>query len=267
MMIYFDQMNRRLELEKTPQRIVSLVPSQTELLVDLGLQDHIVGVTKFCVHPRDLREKKEVVGGTKKVHPEKIAQLRPDIILCNKEENTPEMVEELQQYAPVHVSDVKTVDGSLELIREYGMIFDVREKASEVVGEILDKKTAFEEFVSDKPEKKVAYFIWKNPWMVVAEDTFINHLLELNKFKNVFAGSKSRYPEVKPEELQKLDPDLVLLSTEPFPFKEDDKEELSNLVRKDCIQIVDGEYFSWYGSRLISAFDYFRKLHAELETS
>ncbi|MGB7843654.1 MAG: helical backbone metal receptor [Salinimicrobium sp.] len=267
MMIFFDQLNRRLELKKTPQRIVSLVPSQTELLVDLGLEDRIVGVTKFCVHPRDLRKKKELVGGTKQVDPEKIAKLAPDIILCNKEENTPEMVEELQQIAPVHVSDIKTIDDSLELIREYGMIFGAKEKASEIVGKILDEKTAFLEFIAERPQKKAAYFIWKNPWMVVAEDTFIDHLLALNNFSNVFAGSKSRYPEVRPEELQKLEPDLVLLSTEPFPFKEDDKEELRKLVRKDCIRIVDGEYFSWYGSRLIEAFEYFRKLHAELAAS
>lgn len=266
-MIFFDQMNRRLELEKTPQRIVSLVPSQTELLVDLGLEDAIVGVTKFCVHPEELRKNKEVVGGTKQVHPEKIAALEPDIILCNKEENTPEIVEELQKIAPVHVSDIKTIDDSLELIREYGMIFGAKEKASEIVGRILDEKSDFQKFISGRPQKKAAYFIWKNPWMVVAENTFIDHLLALNNFSNVFAGSKSRYPEVRPEELQKLEPELVLLSTEPFPFKEDDKEELSKVVRKDCIQIVDGEYFSWYGSRLISAFDYFRKLHAELEAS
>ena len=266
-MTFFDQLNRKIELENTPQRIVSLVPSQTELLVDLGLEDLIVGVTKFCVHPEELRKKKEVVGGTKQVHPEKIAELQPDIILCNKEENTPEMVEELQKIAPVHVSDIKTIDDSLELIREYGMIFSAKEKASEIVGKILDEKKAFQEFVAERPQKKAAYFIWKNPWMVVAEDTFIDHLLELNNFSNVFAGSKSRYPEVKPEDLEKLEPDLVLLSTEPFPFKEDDKEELSKIVRKDCIHVVDGEYFSWYGSRLISAFGYFRRLHAELAAS
>lgn len=266
-MIFFDQMNRRLELEKIPQRIVSLVPSQTELIADLGLEEQIVGVTKFCVHPKELRKRKQVVGGTKQVHPEKIAELAPDIILCNKEENTPEIVEELQRLAPVHVSDIKTIDDSLELIREYGMMFDAKEKASEVVGKILDEKKAFEEFISQRPQKKTAYFIWKNPWMVVAQDTFIDHLLELNNFRNVFAGSKSRYPEVRPEELQDLEPELVLLSTEPFPFKEDDKEELSKVVRKDCIQIVDGEYFSWYGSRLIEAFNYFKRLHAELEAS
>ncbi len=267
MMIFFDQMNRKLELEKTPQRIISLVPSQTELLVDLGLEDSLVGVTKFCVHPEELRKKKEVVGGTKQVHPEKIAQLAPDIILCNKEENTPGMVEELQQIAPVHVSDIKTIDDSLELIREYGMIFGAKEKASDIVGKVLDQKRDFQEFISQRPQKRVAYFIWKNPWMVVGEDTFIDHLLQLNNFSNVFGDKKARYPEVKPEELEKLKPDFVLLSTEPFPFKEDDKEELSKMVRKDCIQIVDGEFFSWYGSRLIEAFDYFRKLHAEFDVS
>lgn len=266
-MVFFDQMNRRLELERSPGRIVSLVPSQTELLVDLGLQDRLLGVTKFCVHPENLRKEKEVVGGTKQVHPEKIAALKPDIILCNKEENTPEIVEELQKIAPVHVSDVKNIDDSLELIREYGIIFETKQKASEIVGKILDQKRDFQEFIDGRPTKRAAYFIWKNPWMVVGKDTFIDHLLEFNNFSNVFSDKKSRYPEIKLKELEKLDLELLLLSTEPFPFKEEDKEELSKILKKSRVQIVDGEYFSWYGSRLVEAFSYFKKLHAELDAS
>jgi len=267
MKTFYDQLNRQLEIEVPPKRIVSLVPSQTELLVDMGLRDSIVGITKFCVHPEDLRQKKKVVGGTKQVHIDKIRKLAPEIILCNKEENTPGMVQELEEIAPVHVSDVKDIDDSIELIREYGEIFDAREKASEIAGNILDLRNDFRKFVVDRPVQRVAYFIWKNPWMVVGKDTFIDHLLRLNNFENIFSSEKSRYPEIYLDQIDHKSLDHILLSTEPFPFKEEDKGDFKNLERNDCIHIVDGEYFSWYGSRLIAAFDYFKKLHHELSYS
>lgn len=263
---FFDQLNRKLEIDAPPKRIVSLVPSQTELLVDLGLRDSIVGVTKFCVHPKDLRDSKKVVGGTKQVHVDKIRELAPDIILCNKEENTPQIVEDLEEVAPVHVSDVKNIDDSIELIREYGEIFNVREKAFEIARKILNLRDEFRDFVKEEPVRNVAYFIWKKPWMVVGDDTFIDHLLRLNNFENIFSFEKSRYPEVFLEEVEKRKPDYIFLSTEPFPFKEEDKEAFEKVVRKDCIHIVDGEYFSWYGSRLVAAFSYFKKLHSGLKS-
>src|SRR5690606_15229799 len=118
-----DQLHRPLLLEKTPKRIISLVPSQTELLVDLGLESSIVGVTKFCVHPIHIKEEKVIVGGTKQVHFDKIRDLKPDIILCNKEENTKEMILELEKIATVHISDIYTIDDTLELIELYGDLF------------------------------------------------------------------------------------------------------------------------------------------------
>lgn len=267
MRVFYDQLDREIKISEPPKRIISLVPSQTELLVDLGLDDALTGITKFCVHPKDLRQRKNTVGGTKQVHVDKIRKLAPDIILCNKEENTPEMVAELENIAPVHVSDVKTIDDSLELIREYGEIFNVREKASVIAGQIMDLREDFLDFISKKPVQRIAYFIWKNPWMVVGKDTFIDHLLELNKFENVFRSERSRYPEIYLDKLNAENVDRVFLSTEPFPFKEEDKSLFKNAVRKDRIHIVDGEYFSWYGSRLIAAFDYFKKLHGTLSYS
>ncbi|MFD0977865.1 ABC transporter substrate-binding protein [Salinimicrobium gaetbulicola] len=267
MRVFYDQLDREIKIPNPPKRIISLVPSQTELLVDLGLEDVLIGVTKFCVHPKDLRQRKNTVGGTKQVHVDKIRKLAPEIILCNKEENTLEMVAELENIAPVHVSDVKSVDDSLELIREYGEIFGVREKASEIAGQIMDLREDFCEFIDKKPKQRVAYFIWKNPWMVVGKDTFIDHLLELNKFENVYRLEKSRYPEIYLDQLTTKNADRVFLSTEPYPFKEEDKSMFKKAVREDCIHIVDGEYFSWYGSRLIAAFDYFKKLHGTLSYS
>lgn len=264
MRIFYDQLDRKIELKATPRRVVSLVPSQTELLVDLGLREKIIGVTKFCVHPEDLRKEKKVVGGTKQVHYERIKALEPDLILCNKEENTEEMVAELEKIASVHVSDVKTIADSLELIKDYGEIFNVVEKASEIIQKIRQEKHLFEEVVKNQPHRRVAYFIWKDPWMVAGSDTFIDHLLELNRFKNVFSENNSRYPEINLEELDQKKVELVLLSTEPFPFREKDKEAFKKEGEFGRAHIVDGEYFSWYGSRLVAAFAYFRQLQAIL---
>jgi iron complex transport system substrate-binding protein len=264
MRIFHDQLNRKIELKQLPKRIVSLVPSQTELLVDLGLREQIVGVTKFCVHPKDLRKQKKIVGGTKQVHYKRISDLDPDIILCNKEENTEEMVTELEKIAPVHVSNVKNIDDSLQLIRQYGEMFGVAKKASEIAGKIKSEKDLFQQEMREVPERRVAYFIWKNPWMVAGGDTFIDYLLELNRFKNVFSEENSRYPEINLEQLGQRKVELLLLSTEPFPFKSKDKEALKKEMGIGGVHIVDGEYFSWYGSRLQAAFRYFRELQAIL---
>ncbi len=261
-MQFQDQLQRTIKLSQTPTRIISLVPSQTELLVDLGLKQELVGITKFCVHPLELRKEIEIVGGTKEVKIEKIAQLQPDLILCNKEENTPEMVEALEKIAPVHVSDISTIDESLKLIQQYGKIFYVEEKAEKLVGNIQNELENFQQFIENQPKRKVAYFIWRKPWMVAGGDTFINHLLQLNHFENIFAETL-RYPEVDLKRLKEAD--LVLLSSEPFPFKKKHQQGLTEFVHPNKIKFVDGEFFSWYGSRLEKAFRYFKKWHlAEL---
>ncbi|MHA7058283.1 ABC transporter substrate-binding protein [Aquimarina sp. M1] len=260
-MLYIDQLGRAIRFTEPPRRIVSLVPSQTELLVALGLSHAIVGVTKFCVHPNTIRKEKQIVGGTKHIHLDKIKELQPDIVLCNKEENTKEIVEVLQEEYPVHVSDISTIDESLELIHQYGKIFDSLKPATTLISEIRSEWNSFLKFITDKPKKKVAYFIWRKPWMVAGKGTFIHHLLEMNGFVNV-VGNQDRYPKISNDELTKLpDLDLILLSSEPFPFSEDHITEMKELVPNTKVILVDGEYFSWYGSRLHKAFSYFKTLH------
>ncbi len=254
-----DQLNRTLIFENTPKKIISLVPSQTELLVDLGLEKSIVGVTKFCVHPKHIRKMTTVVGGTKNVNYKKIKALEPDIIICNKEENTQHIVSELEKITRVYVSDILTINDSLQFILDVGSIFNLETNAEQLVKAIQNKLHEFNLFISTKPNKKVAYFIWRDPWMVVGSNTFINELLELNNFKNVFE-SEDRYPQIKIESLKKLDLDLVLLSSEPYPFKEKHINEIKEYTNAK-IALVDGEYFSWHGSRLLKASDYFKTLH------
>ena len=260
-MEFKDQINRDFELLATPKRIISLVPSQTELLVDLGLEEFIVGVTKFCIHPTSLRKTKTVVGGTKTINIDKIKALNPDIILCNKEENTKEIVETCEQIAPTHVSDIFTLDDSKELILQYGEILSCKIQANKIADELDKKLNDFKLFIKTKTEKKVAYFIWKEPWMVAGNNTFIDHLLELNKFNNIY-NNKERYPEINLQDIIKNnEPDLVLLSSEPYPFKEKHIEELKRHCNNAKVILVYGEMFSWYGSRLLKSFDYFKELH------
>jgi ABC-type Fe3+-hydroxamate transport system substrate-binding protein len=244
-------------------KIISLVPSLTELLVDLGLEENIVGVTKFCIHPKNLRKDKVIVGGTKNVHLEKIKALEPDFILCNKEENTKEIVENCSEIATTHVSDICTLTDIIALTTYYGTLFSCEKKAAIIKDELDAKIKDFKNFLADKATLKVVYFIWKNPWMVAADNTFINHLLALCKFDNCYKD-KSRYPEISLEDLKTKEIDVIFLSSEPFPFKEKNSSNFKDHAKNTDIVLVDGEYFSWYGSRLLKAFDYFKELRKRL---
>lgn len=260
-----DQLGTQHVFESTPKRIVSLVPSQTELLYDLGLEESIIGITKFCVHPFHFKSVKKIVGGTKKVHYEKIRLLQPDIIIANKEENTPEIVEELSNICPVWVTDIVSLEDNERMINDFGILFNKRTEAQKWVDKINFAVADFRQSTKDISSKKVAYFIWANPYMVAGNNTFINELLALNKFINIYERKEGRYPEV---ELKKIrlegDPDLVFLSSEPFPFTDEHAFELGRFTHHAKTVFVDGEYFSWYGSRLVKAIAYFKKMHKSI---
>ena len=262
--VFTDQIGNTISLTDSPKRIVSLVPSQTELLFDLGLEDRLVGITKFCVHPYHLKSTKKIIGGTKKVHIEKIKLLQPDIIIANKEENTEEMVVALQEIAPVWVSDIKTIQDNLDMISEFGKIFSVRTQAQQWQDKINHGLADFKKFMQGHEVQKAAYFIWKNPYMVAGGDNFINEMLKLNHFTNIYE-SKGGYPEVIIQKMRiQGDPDVVFLSSEPYPFKEEDAFEIGRFTHHAKTVFVDGEMFSWYGSRLVKAFQYFKKLQERL---
>lgn len=262
--IFTDQLGTAHVFENMPMRIVSLVPSQTELLFDLGLEENIVGITKFCVHPFHLKSTKAIVGGTKKVHLEKITHLQPDIIICNKEENTLEIVESLKEIAPVWVTDIVTIEDNLEMISQFGKLFNKRTEAQKWIDKINFAYHDFKAFIKDKEVQKVAYFIWKNPYMVAGDDTFINELLKLNHFRNIYE-KRGRYPEVIIQKMRiQGDPDIVFLSSEPFPFKDEDAFEIGRFTHHAKTVFVDGEMFSWYGTRIVKAFSYFKKLHERI---
>jgi len=259
-----DQIGREITLPVSPRRIVSLVPSQTELLYDLGLEERIVGITKFCVHPYHFKSTKKIIGGTKKVHYEKIRLLEPDLIIANKEENTIEIVEELRKICPVWVTNIITVEDNFRMINDFGQLFNCRTEAQKWNDKLYFALNDFKIFVADKPVLKTAYFIWKNPYMVAGSDNYINEMLKINYFQNIYEN-KSRYPEIEIKRIRlEGDPDLVFLSSEPYPFKEEDAFEIGRFTHHAKTIFVDGEMFSWYGSRLLKALAYFRKLHEKL---
>ena len=259
-----DQIGIAHTFENIPKRIISLVPSQTELLVDLGLEDSIIGITKFCVHPIHLKFEKTIVGGTKNVNFDKIKALHPDIIICNKEENTQEIVSQLSRICEVWVTNVVTIEDNFQMIADFGSVFNCQETAKNWIQKLTDGLTDFENFISGQPKIRTAYFIWKSPYMVAGYDTFINEMMKLNHFENVMENSQ-RYPEIQASDLALLKKsNLILLSSEPYPFKEEDAQEISLVFPKSKILLVDGEMFSWHGSRLLKALDYFKELKKQL---
>jgi len=253
---FTDMMGREVEIAFPPKRIVSVVPSQTELLHDLGLEDEVVGITKFCIHPDSWFRSKARIGGTKKLDIDKIRALKPDLIIANKEENEQAQIEALAAEFPVWISDIQTLPQALQMIQVVGLITDREMKANEIVDKIVQGFTKLQRAAS---AKKVAYFIWYNPWMSVGGDTFISNMIRTIGWHNVLAD-KSRYPEVRLEELKAHDPELVLLSSEPFPFKDKHIAEVKAVLPNADVQLVDGEMFSWYGSRMLKAVAYLQAL-------
>ncbi len=260
--IFIDQMNQRIELAGPPTRIISLVPSQTELLFYLGLDEELVGITKFCVHPEEQFRSNTKVGGTKQLNFEKIQQLQPDLIIGNKEENEKTQIETLQAQYPVWMSDIKTLDDAINMIEKIGRLVGKEKEALTLSDQIKKDFQRLQTINQNKPPISVAYLIWQKPYMVAA-DTFINNLLKVAGFNNVFQNKK-RYPPVTKKELQQSAPEVLLLSSEPFPFKEKHITELQSICPHTVIKLVDGELFSWYGNRLLFAVPYFINLRRQL---
>ncbi len=254
-----DQTGRDVHIPRIPSRIVSVVPSQTELLFDLGLNDKIVGITKFCVHPKELVKTKEKIGGTKNLNLEKIRSLKPDLIIANKEENKRSEIELLMKEFPVWISDVKTLDDALEMIQAVGELTGRSEGAQKISTTISNQFTDLQRLTSNVQPLPAAYLIWHRPMMTAGNDTFINSMIEWCRFKNVF-GERKRYPEITESELAEASPKVILLSSEPFPFRQKHVDYYQGICPDAKILLVDGQMFSWYGSRLRHAPGYFAEL-------
>lgn len=261
MPLYRDQTGQQLLLNEPPKRIISLVPSQTELLYDLGLRDEVIGITKFCIHPDNWFRGKQRVGGTKNLRMDVIRDLKPDLIIANKEENVKEQVEELVAHYPVWTSDIHTPQQAFEMITEIAKIINKEAAAKEL---LFDIKNNFEQLRNSiSTNHRAVYLIWQEPYMTVGGDTFIHAMMKLAGFENIY-GDQLRYPGITLEEIAAQKPAYLLLSSEPYPFKQKHIEEIQPHLPGTKILLVDGEMFSWYGSRMLMAASYFRELHSQL---
>jgi ABC-type Fe3+-hydroxamate transport system substrate-binding protein len=256
MHVFTDQLNRTISLDHPPRRIISLVPSQTQLLHALGLEEEVIGITKFCVHPDSWFRQKTRVGGTKDIRPDIIRSLQPDLIIANKEENQQQQIEELAANYPVWISDIATLEDAMEMILALGALTGREQAAASLAGSIRQQ---FDGLTAADASLRTAYFIWRDPWMVAGGDTFIHHMLEQCGFVNIFRG-QDRYPTIVLDELADRRCELVLLSSEPYPFRDKHIAEIREVLPAGRIRLVDGEMFSWYGSRLLESPAYFRQL-------
>jgi len=241
---------------KKINRIICLVPSLTELLYELGLENEVVGITKFCVHPPGWFSNKTRVGGTKNVNLKTVFDLNPDLIIANKEENVKEQVETLAEKFDVLLTEINDLKGALQAILEIGRIVGKNYEAEVLASKIKNRFNEISASVVLKRKKTAVYFIWKDPSMVAAGGTFIDEMMCYCGFQNAFSHLE-RYPVVELSDLQKMKFDVILLSSEPYPFNEWHKKEFQNVFEEKEVLLVDGEMFSWYGSRLLKAADYF----------
>jgi len=254
MRIMKDALGRDVAYTYPPERIIALDPAITETLYHFGLDEQIVGRTRFCIHPKEKVKNALNIGGTKDIKMERIHELNPDLIIAEKEENTKEMVEELEKHYPVYVCEIQTVEDGIHLLEELGDLTGCVNKAKALHSKVDE---AFSTLPQIDP-LRVAYMIWKRPYMAVGRDTYINHTLEKMGFINPFAEYDDRYPVVTEQDLQEASLDYIFLSSEPYPFRDKNHGEFQSFV-PDVIPVnIDGQMF-WYGARMLKAADYFKR--------
>jgi ABC-type Fe3+-hydroxamate transport system substrate-binding protein len=256
--LHKDQLHQTIELKTIPKRIVSLIPSQSEYLWDLGLQKELVGISKFCIHPKEMFETVTRVGGTKQIDIQRIISLQPDVVIGNKEENVKEQIEELRKFVPVWMSDVNTIDEAYDMMLKLGELCGKQKESEEMLSGIINGMNEIRDLFQNK---RIAYFIWHKPYMVAASDTFIDSIMRecgmINHFKD-----RKRYPEIEISDLNGAD--YCFLSSEPFPFNQTHVLELQNELKNCKVLQVNGEMLSWYGSHLRLLPDYLKMLKKQL---
>lgn len=260
MQIVKDCLGNEMSLPKNITKIVSLVPSISELIYDLNVESKLVGVTKFCVHPKYFQIEKTVVGGVQEFDIEKIKALKPDVVFASKDENFEEEILELQKYVPVYVTDVKSVDEAKQMIEDFGVLLNCRNDASKILMKIEMQLQDLEKVTGDLLFRSAAYFVWNEPWVAAGKDTFVDSMLKLIKVNNVFSNLKERYPMVTGANIHIANPDMIMLPSEPFYFQDQQAMEISAHTHDAATFFVDGQMFSWYGSRLVKSLDYLKLL-------
>ena len=256
-----DALGRQFDFDTAPRRIVSLVPSITETLFAFGLDDAVVGATDYCVHPGDRLAQGPRVGGTKNVRVDEVVALEPELVIANREENRRRNVEALEARGlRVFVTYVRTLTEAVRDLGTLGRIMRCHAKAAAIARE-LDAALAE---VGGAPAPRVLALIWKKPWMTFNADTFAHDLSSASGGRNPFADAAARYPRISEAELAAVDPEVILLPTEPYAFGEEDRRELGSLdcqaARNGRVHVVEGELLSWYGPRMPRALRTFSRL-------
>ncbi len=247
----------------TYSRIISLVPSITELLYNLDLENEVAGITKFCVHPAKWYKNKQRLGGTKSVKVDTVHFIKPDLIIANKEENVRDQIQELAKSYDVFVTDVNNLADALTMIKNIGILTGRKKQAFKIAGDIQIKFKKLTDLFHAKRKIKATYLIWKKPYMAIGGDTFINDMMQYCGLENIFY-SRKRYPEISIDEIKETGCELIILSSEPYPFKEKHLQEIQIQIPATKIVLADGEMFSWYGSRLLEAARYFDEFYLKI---
>lgn len=255
-----DCLGDEITIPKNIERIVSLVPSISELIYDLNIEDKLVGVTKFCVHPKYFQIEKTVVGGVQEFDVDKIKSLNPDIVFASKDENFEDEIDELRKFVPVYVTDVKNVEEAKLMINSFGVILNRRNEASKILMKIDMQLQDLARVTDGLLYRSAGYFVWNEPWVAAGKDTFIDSMLKLIKVDNVFSNLKERYPMITGANIHLGNPDIIMLPSEPFKFEDEHAIEISAHTHDAATFFVDGQMFSWYGSRLVKSLDYLKLL-------
>ena len=259
-MLIKDQLNRLLKIKNRPNKIISLVPSISSSLYDIGLDNEVVGITHFCKFPKHWKKSKTIIGGTKDLKIDRIAKLKPDLIFASKEENTEKDVLELQKIAPVYVSDVNDFKTNQTFLEDLGIIFDKKNIVEKIIKNINEKENLLNK---NKQSYKSIYLIWKEPYMTIGWDTFINYMMQKAGFMNLY-NDKKRYPATSIDEMKSLNPEIIFLSSEPYPFKEKHIKEFQNIFPNSLILNVEGEAFTWFGTYQQKGLEYLIDLKAKI---
>jgi ABC-type Fe3+-hydroxamate transport system substrate-binding protein len=264
-MVFTDAVGRTIDIQAKPKRIISLCPSQTETLIDLGAEKELVGITKYCIHPAEKVRHITKVGGTKNPDIDLIRQLAPDLIIAEKEENKPETIAELEKFCPVYVTNIESIHDVIPMIAVLSRLTQATARVAALINQIQQGIEQLQKIIPTITAKKVMYLIWRKPYMAVSNNTYIHSVItELCGWQNVVSDvtflANSRYPTITPTMFAELNPDYIFLSSEPYPFKEKHITEIQVLAPYATVRLVDGEMFSWYGSRILKAFKYLHQL-------
>ena len=259
MTLFRDDVGREVEIAEPPRRIVSLVPSLTETLAAWGELDRVVGITKYCVHPKEELRQLPRVGGTKDPDLAAIEALRCDLVLANAEENRREDVDALARHMPVWVTYPRTLADAADMLERLGPALGCDDAARRSVNSIRDE-LARPETISGG--ETAVYLIWREPYMTINADTYIHDVLARLGIVNLTAEESERYPEISAERIRELDPDWLLLPSEPYPFLERHVAEVAadTGLPADRIRLLPGEEYCWHGVRSATVFDTHRSL-------